>query len=236
MAWHYVRSTCSQGPAVESWDACYSDTIPFALSRLIPTGGGSYSRGSVTAIYRRSLSGMMSGRLTGHHGADTAMSCPEGFPVPGSVAPDPGQGSQTADLRCGGTWLGSLTRSAHGLCGLRTPPDLFNTGSVQYCVTFPIWGTARGGDVWAHDTPAHHTDAIGSGYWLATPTSTWNQLSPYMQRWPGCRAWVGRAGKVGDTPSPDWVEWLMGWPIGWTDCRPLGPDRFLTWYASHGGL
>jgi DNA (cytosine-5)-methyltransferase 1 len=22
--------------------------------------------------------------------------------------------------------------------------------------------------------------------------------------------------------NPPWVEWLMGWPIGWTDLKPLG--------------
>ena len=26
--------------------------------------------------------------------------------------------------------------------------------------------------------------------------------------------------------NPDWVEWLMGWPIGWTDLKPLGMDKF----------
>ena len=26
--------------------------------------------------------------------------------------------------------------------------------------------------------------------------------------------------------NPDWVEWLMGWPIGWTDIKPLTE---LTW-------
>lgn len=25
----------------------------------------------------------------------------------------------------------------------------------------------------------------------------------------------------GGTLNPDWVEWLMGWPIGWTDLEPL---------------
>lgn len=29
--------------------------------------------------------------------------------------------------------------------------------------------------------------------------------------------------------NPDWVEWLMGWPIGWTDLKPLGTDKFLRW-------
>ena len=26
--------------------------------------------------------------------------------------------------------------------------------------------------------------------------------------------------------NPSWVEWLMGWPIGWTDLKPLVTDRF----------
>lgn len=29
--------------------------------------------------------------------------------------------------------------------------------------------------------------------------------------------------------NPDWVEWLMGWPIGWTALRPLATDRFRSW-------
>lgn len=26
--------------------------------------------------------------------------------------------------------------------------------------------------------------------------------------------------------SPFWVEWLMGWPVGWTDLKPLVTDKF----------
>jgi len=29
--------------------------------------------------------------------------------------------------------------------------------------------------------------------------------------------------------NPDWVEWLMNWPIGWTSMEPLNPDRFRAW-------
>jgi hypothetical protein len=28
------------------------------------------------------------------------------------------------------------------------------------------------------------------------------------------------------TLNPSWVEWLMGWPIGWTDLKPLATDKF----------
>ena len=34
--------------------------------------------------------------------------------------------------------------------------------------------------------------------------------------------------------SPDWTEWLMGWPIGHTDLKPLGMDRFREYVQQHG--
>ena len=29
------------------------------------------------------------------------------------------------------------------------------------------------------------------------------------------------ASKTGGKLNPTWVEWLMGWPLGWTDLKPL---------------
>ncbi len=34
--------------------------------------------------------------------------------------------------------------------------------------------------------------------------------------------------------NPTWVEWLMGWPVGWTDLKPLETDKFPQWRHSHG--
>src|SRR3990170_1183533 len=34
--------------------------------------------------------------------------------------------------------------------------------------------------------------------------------------------------------NPAWVEWLMGWPIGWTDLKPLATGRFHAWLRLHG--
>ena len=34
--------------------------------------------------------------------------------------------------------------------------------------------------------------------------------------------------------NPEWVEWLMGWPSGWTDLRPLEMDKFQQWLELHG--
>lgn len=32
--------------------------------------------------------------------------------------------------------------------------------------------------------------------------------------------------------NPDWTEWLMGWPIGWTDLRPLDKEGFAEWFKA----
>jgi hypothetical protein len=34
--------------------------------------------------------------------------------------------------------------------------------------------------------------------------------------------------------NPPWVEWLMGWPLGWTDLKPLETDKSQRWPHSHG--
>jgi DNA (cytosine-5)-methyltransferase 1 len=34
--------------------------------------------------------------------------------------------------------------------------------------------------------------------------------------------------------NPPWVEWLMAWPIEWTDLNPLETARFRAWRLSHG--
>lgn len=39
---------------------------------------------------------------------------------------------------------------------------------------------------------------------------------------------------TGGSLNPEWVEWLMGWPLGWTDLRPLETDKFQQWLRSHG--
>lgn len=50
-----------------------------------------------------------------------------------------------------------------------------------------------------------------------------------------CYAQGGRAlsMEAGGTLNPTWVEWLMGWPLGWSDLKPLEMDRFQQWRRQH---
>lgn len=42
--------------------------------------------------------------------------------------------------------------------------------------------------------------------------------------------------QIGGSLNPTWVEWLMGWPLGWTDLKPWETDRFRNVQRRHGGF
>ncbi len=42
--------------------------------------------------------------------------------------------------------------------------------------------------------------------------------------------------QIGGSLNPTWVEWLMGWPLGWTDLQPLETDRSRNAQRRHGGF
>ena len=39
---------------------------------------------------------------------------------------------------------------------------------------------------------------------------------------------------IGGALNPTWVEWLMGWPAGWTACEPVATESFQQWQRAHG--
>jgi len=47
---------------------------------------------------------------------------------------------------------------------------------------------------------------------------------------------VSPEGGQGGSLNPTWVEWLMGWPLGWTVLEPLETDKFRAWLHSHSEL
>lgn len=48
------------------------------------------------------------------------------------------------------------------------------------------------------------------------------------------RSAVTEPEQLGGTLNPDWCEWFMGWPIGWTASEPLATGRFQQWLLGHG--
>jgi hypothetical protein len=34
--------------------------------------------------------------------------------------------------------------------------------------------------------------------------------------------------------NPRFLEWHMGWPVGWSKSEPLATDKFREWQQQHG--
>jgi len=66
------------------------------------------------------------------------------------------------------------------------------------------------------------------GY-LHTPTTQGNYCAESMQKWASCRNYKQAFGKV----TPTNQEYLMGWPIGWSDLKPLETGKFHKWQQQH---
>ena len=74
---------------------------------------------------------------------------------------------------------------------------------------------------------------------------TWPTPAARDYRHPNAKTYSERGGgtkgeqlpnAVGGALNPTWVEWLMGWPLGWTDLRPLATDRCRNAQRRHGGF
>ena len=72
------------------------------------------------------------------------------------------------------------------------------------------------------------------------------KLSAQVLRWPTPTATersginpktgkgAGLSKAAGGALNPTWVAWLMGWPLGWTDLKPLEMDKYHKWLKQHG--
>ena len=68
-----------------------------------------------------------------------------------------------------------------------------------------------------------------------TPTAT-NTKAHHMRGADNGKEREARSyGETGQL-NPTWVEWLMGWPLGWTDVKPLETDRCRSAQQRHGGF
>ena len=58
--------------------------------------------------------------------------------------------------------------------------------------------------------------------------------SQWKRNTPPLNVAVKDSPESGGQLNPTWVEWLMGWPLGWTDLKPLAMDKFHLWLTLHG--
>jgi len=79
------------------------------------------------------------------------------------------------------------------------------------------------------------TTALADAVKFATPQAR-DFRTGQQSRWENTERTRNLNDQIGGQLNPMWVEWLMGWTIGWTDLKPLEMDKFQQWQHSHGGF
>jgi hypothetical protein len=138
----------------------------------------------------------------------------------------------------------SLARYDRASHSLKTHQTLLFGDSTECCVTLPEWGMMRGGVCSPLAPLVVHTHERECFFWptprAGRPGSRPNgKGGKILQEEVQIAAGVRKRGQKLDgiklSPlNPAWADWLMGWPLDWTDSKPLGMDKFHAWCNSHG--
>jgi hypothetical protein len=229
---NFENSHFSPEPVAESSAGISSDGAPSAPSSETPMPQAYCAPDRMKAFSRLSRSGMTFAPLTADRGEDVLTWCLADSLAKTSPQPDAGQELTGPGRGCGEKWRELLVKYDLDLSSWRTHRCLFDEALPWSSVTLPRWGMMRRGVCWERLTLGRRTSERGSGLW-PTPTAHSAKEGAYPAEYDRKTPTLGA--RVGGKPNPMWVEWLMGWPTGWTDLGPLETDRFRQWQHSHGG-
>lgn len=169
------------------------------------------------------------------------MSFLEGFRVRTSVQMASVPASPAAAPDCGLKWRESSVRYDLNLSAWKTRHGSEERVLPWSSATLPKWGMAASGFVFQHRTAERPTKETGCGLWpTAKATIRGDCPSERLRRTPDLPSAIKmRPLPDGSEPlqdgqlNPEWVEWFMGWPIGWTELKPLAMGRFREWQLQH---
>lgn len=237
MSWHYL-----QGPEEVSSEAICWDGEQFAPSNGKTTLGGYCLPDSEMEFCHDFQSGMMCRPSTETHGEAGSMSFRVDSHARTSAQLGRAQESMAKNLECGTIWQGSFARYDHDSSLWRTPQYSLLEGLDVFSETWPRWGTMRNGAcLEVTQLPALSCE---KGYGFLPALTKADSLGTGKKRFRGSAEYRGGKTIEGLRTSltdpqyihPDFAEWVMGWPIGWTELPPLGMDKFQQWQQQHYGF
>jgi hypothetical protein len=216
-------------------DICSDGELCVPLKSKI-THAEFYCNGKLMDSYLDSLSGMIFVHSMENLGQEKSMSSQEDFHAqtfqqPNEMPKELMEKNQDSGKKWQG-WLAKLDQDSYlwktAQCSLIEDLD-------EYLQTFPRSGMTQNGLLWDVPSLEQNIKETESGLW-GTPTTSQDfkpirKLAPSEANGTHGKILVGSIGKehphlIGRYLKPLVTEYLMGWPIGWTDLEPLEMDKF----------
>lgn len=237
MTWTYLEPcTSSQEPVeVSSQTYCW-DTDPCALLKSNPIADKYCSNDNETTSFPDSPSGTTSEHLTEPSGEGESMSFAEDSLV--QTCPVRGRVQESLENKAvfGQNLPESLARYDPATHSLRTAQCLLFEDSTESCATLPKWGIMQDGACWGLTHLGFLIEGEEFGLW-PTPSGTSNHGKNHvigrLDEWGGSSN-PFRGSRNAALRLPGFEEWMMGWPVAWTELMPYEMDRFQQWLRLHG--
>jgi len=238
----------SQALVEEYLEVTSSDGEPSVQSSGNPTQLAYLPPDRMTAFSRLSRFGMTFKPLTGSLGQNVLTSFLEDFPARTSQQQEVETAWKEKDPECGHTWLELLARFDPATFMWKTPQCSLLEDYTEFSETCPKWGLMQDGVLYQQQSVAPPTEETGSGFW-PTPVASdckggkSNTVHYKNQRFVrisqttgtefGAKLSASYQLMTGNPLPESFSEWMMGWPPGWTDLKPLETDKFLLWQQQH---
>ena len=199
----------------------------------------------MTEYSRLSRFGMMFKPLTENRGEELLMLFRAGFHAKTYQSLEQAMDLTENVQECGKRWQGLLARYDPNTHSLRTVQCSLFEDLNQSLQTWPKWGLMRNGEcfqqpMWEQTISEKEYGLLHKETW-PTPvardykdTGTKEALSRAKAKRtsPGVALIIGA--ELGGSLNPIFSEWLMGWPLEWTDLKPLETDKYHKWQQQHG--
>lgn len=242
MSWLFSRALAEASSPHTCWDGA-----PYAQLSVMPTPHKFWRNDKTMDYSRLSQFGLTCAALTADAGEALLTSFLEAFRVRTSQGPARGQGLKDHAPASGKKWLESSVRYCRATSTWKTHQCLWVEDLHWSSATLPKWGMTRSGVLFQRQISEPPINGTASGYSPRDRTRIWPTPVASMAKGSSPKALTRRSGanrskdrldhavmaQHGGHLNPTWVEWLMGWPIGWTDLKPLEMAKFREWQQQH---
>ena len=211
-----------------------------------------------------SQSGMMFKPLTENLGEELLMLFREDFHVKTLAQQEKAQELKASEVECGRTWQELLAKYDQNTALWKTAQCSLLEDLEQSLEIWPRWGSMRNGECFRqpmlvqitaekeyglseripNNLDIFHTPCTtgldgGSNSRKALKKRREKMPTPLSSDYKGVQRMRDNhqndlAAVVGGPVNPIFSEWLMGWPLGWTDLKPLEMDKCLYARQQHG--